>query len=325
MLSARPFKISQFYLNSLILFLALCLQACGGIPGGQDSFGSCTQNSVLSELDDNQVLVGDMILPASEVFNFEDLKKFWPDRALKMLDMANVSFGTTSQFLTLWDNGIIPIVMDSNEVSADLRARIFSACAKISAVANVTCVERTNETHFIRATTSGSGCFATIGRTVNGVINLEGNCNQEAIIIHELMHNLGVRHEQQHPDRDAFVRVIPENVQANRISNFTLISSGGVLTDFDFDSVMIYRSDAFAINRSFPALVRRSPACDAIARTGFPNNCLIPFNRNISSGDAEILSTLYGAPGAPPVSPTPPAPPVNDPGNEQPEVCNLTI
>ncbi len=302
--------------------VTLGLTACNGITSSQSSVNSCDQNSILEQLDDSEVLIGDMILPVHEVYSYLDLVKHWSSRYSNFNNLKNQGFGTTSPFLSLWNNGVLPIIFES-DVNMDLKAKIFAACEKISAVSNVSCVEHTDEAYYVRATTSGTGCFASVGRTVNGVINLEGRCNQEAIIIHELMHNLGVKHEQQHPDRGNFVRVIEENVQAGRLSNFTLVSAGGTITDFDFDSIMIYRSDAFAIGKAYPALVKRSPSCDQIVRTGFPNDCLIPFNRSISLGDAEILSALYGPPGSVPAPA--PDPPITQPNPEEPMVCNLTI
>ena len=298
----------------------LQLLACGA-PSSRDLGvaelpSSCLANPVSSAIGDDYVLVGDMILPTSSIYYRSDLLKYWPEK----IDYSDaVSLGTSTSFVSLWQDGILPIEFTSS-VPASIRTQILTHCAELSAIADVSCVERTDQVFFVRASTEGAGCFATVGRTIGGIINIDpgSNCDNRTIILHELMHNFGVKHEHQHPDRDNFVRIIEENIRPGTENNFTQVAAGGTITNFDFDSIMIYFSSAFSVDRNTrPTLVRRGPACDAVqGLSGFPNECIIPYNRTMSSGDNAFMAALYGAPGSTPTPP--PAPPVNPPPPDDP-------
>ncbi len=70
-------------------------------------------------------------------------------------------------------------------------------------------------------------------------------------VIHEVMHSLGFFHEQSRNDRDNYVIVYRENVEDGHWHNFQKVVDQGLeamnLSPFDFDSIMIYDSNAFAI------------------------------------------------------------------------------
>lgn len=69
-------------------------------------------------------------------------------------------------------------------------------------------------------------------------------------VAHEIMHALGFVHEQNRADRDQYVEIYPDNIEEQYLYNFdklpeetTKISS---LTDFDFESIMMYPTTMFA-------------------------------------------------------------------------------
>lgn len=69
------------------------------------------------------------------------------------------------------------------------------------------------------------------------------------IIQHELLHALGINHEQNRPDRDDFVQVNFANIEEKKLSNFERRDDSVVLgTPYDYGSVMHYRRNAFAID-----------------------------------------------------------------------------
>lgn len=79
-----------------------------------------------------------------------------------------------------------------------------------------------------------------------GVQNIgvgSGNCLGIGVIQHEMLHAVGVEHEQQRCDRDAFITVVGDQyIQPARRSQFTKLCDVGHQTKsfFDYDSVMLY-------------------------------------------------------------------------------------
>ncbi|KAL1466706.1 hypothetical protein MTO96_042542 [Rhipicephalus appendiculatus] len=129
-------------------------------------------------------------------------------------------------------------------------------------------------------------CYADLGH-VGGqqVLSLGTRCLSTGIVLHELMHTLGFYDEHTRPDRDNYVvmhlnNVIPEFRDAlERI----LISENRVGSPFDYDSVMLYGSNAFARH---PGL-RSIEAKDGRILTDVYDK------HGLSSGDITRIRTLY--------------------------------
>ena len=47
-------------------------------------------------------------------------------------------------------------------------------------------------------------------------LSIGQDCEYDGVIIHELMHALGFYHEQSRSDRDDFVTIMWENIEAGR-------------------------------------------------------------------------------------------------------------
>ena len=52
--------------------------------------------------------------------------------------------------------------------------------------------------------------------TVPQEISIGAGCETKGIVMHELLHALGFYHEQSRYDRDDFVKILFENVQAGK-------------------------------------------------------------------------------------------------------------
>lgn len=85
-------------------------------------------------------------------------------------------------------------------------------------------------------------------------------CFSRAVVLHELMHAIGFVHEQSRPDRNNYVRVLWQNVEAGRESEFERYG-GEYFTEngfpYDLKSVMHYTEHSFSKNGR-PTLIARS-------------------------------------------------------------------
>ena len=94
-------------------------------------------------------------------------------------------------------------------------------------------------------------CSSTYGHKKRGWMNLAGGCLSPGTIKHEVMHSLGIFHQQSRSDRDYHVKILWENIKDNLTSQFNkyspwFINSYGV--PYDLMSVMHYPPNAFSKN-----------------------------------------------------------------------------
>jgi len=74
-------------------------------------------------------------------------------------------------------------------------------------------------------TTGAQGCVATLGYVGPGFgqHNLalrsgdSGGCDDKGVVIHEMLHNLGVGHEQNRPDRDSLMDIDWTNIPIDKV------------------------------------------------------------------------------------------------------------
>ena len=162
-----------------------------------------------------------------------------------------------------WDGGVLPIEFDS-DVTQSQRDGFMRVCATTwGQAAQVSCILHTSQNGYLRVaatdTAASSGCFSVIGqsrRLVEYNLHLGTGCWSDATVAHELGHAFGFIHEQQRPDRDRYVTIDLTNVPPDKVGNFTRITS---LVDpegqYDFMSIMHYRYNEFAIDRSKPTVI----------------------------------------------------------------------
>uniref|UniRef100_A0A914DF99 Metalloendopeptidase n=1 Tax=Acrobeloides nanus TaxID=290746 RepID=A0A914DF99_9BILA len=100
----------------------------------------------------------------------------------------------------------------------------------------------------------GEGCYTTVGRMPGqNIVMLESNnlatCIEHDIVIHELMHTIGLWHEHMRYDRDDYIKVHYENIDPTYNNQFDKISHQESTTygiKYDYKSVMHYARDAFS-------------------------------------------------------------------------------
>jgi hypothetical protein len=146
-----------------------------------------------------------------------------------------------------WPRGVMPYT-----VVPSLRNVVDQAIAHIQARTRIQFVERTsanasqypNYVSFEQQT----GCWSHVGMQTNKqVISLGSGCEHLGIAVHEILHALGVWHEQSREDRDTNVQILWANILPGRAHNFEQkINDGDDIGPYDFGSIMHYPRRAFS-------------------------------------------------------------------------------
>lgn len=212
---------------------------------------------------------------------------------VEMLPGVDASLWNTN----LWPGGIVPYSIDAAVTQLN-RDRLRIAMDEIQTVANITFVPRTNQPHylFVRNSTGNSSFVGLVGggQTVNLV-----SWSARYVIVHELMHALGVWHEQNRADRDTFVFINDDNIQPQYYNpNFILIPEAEPTGTYDFESVMHYGPCAFSVCCQTGTQCDCPVNCRAIdVRPGYEAFANLMGNRTyMSAGDKSGLAGRYGPP-----------------------------
>ncbi|KAJ7393818.1 hypothetical protein OS493_003484 [Desmophyllum pertusum] len=121
-----------------------------------------------------------------------------------------------------------------------------------------TCIKfktRTTEKAYIMFT-YGKGCYSYVGYQGNKqTLSLGKDCWLPGTLLHEIGHALGLFHEQARPDRDMYINIVRDNIQAGKASNFDKMTPAQQQTwmpfgtPYDYYSIMHFYSYAFTKNK----------------------------------------------------------------------------
>lgn len=157
----------------------------------------------------------------------------------------------------MWVNNTVPYLIDQLYDPADqitilkaLRTINFMTCIKF-----VPWNGRSKDFLWIYPVKYPKGCWSYVGK-IGGpqILSLQPpsggrwNClGSEGRAIHELMHAIGIFHEQSRADRDDFVTVHWENIQKGYENNFEKRSLNDTTYafEYDYDSIMHYGRSYF--------------------------------------------------------------------------------
>jgi len=107
----------------------------------------------------------------------------------------------------------------------------------------------------------GNGCWSKMGRSGGGQsLSLGSGCEYVGVVLHELMHAIGIWHEQSRHDRDDYVEVLWHNIKPGRENNFKRYEHGKVDTlnlPYDWDSVMHYDRYLYSVGGNKPTIIAR--------------------------------------------------------------------
>ncbi|AII51329.1 M12 family metallopeptidase [Hymenobacter sp. APR13] len=188
--------------------------------------------------------------------------------------------GSAGRTTGRWPSGVVYYTIDA---ALPNQARVTDAIAHWQANSPVRFVPRTTQTNYVTFRV-GSGCSSNIGMIGRRqYINLASGCST-GNTIHEIGHALGLFHEQTRTDRDSYVNILTQNIQAGYEGNFTKYTGlgyGG--TDYgvlDFGSIMMYGSFSFSSNGQ-PTITRKDGSTFNIQRSG------------LSAGDKTGIDAMY--------------------------------
>ena len=119
-----------------------------------------------------------------------------------------------------WDKGVVPYTL-SGRFSNRAKQRIRRAMNDIECRTCVKFIERQSERDYVHIL-PGEGCFSMVGHQGGGaqVMSLGIGCVYHGVILHELLHVLGIWHEQSRKDRDNYVKIAWENILAGKEDQF---------------------------------------------------------------------------------------------------------
>nr|XP_018669365.2 A disintegrin and metalloproteinase with thrombospondin motifs adt-1-like isoform X1 [Ciona intestinalis] len=148
----------------------------------------------------------------------------------------------------------IPYIVSST-VDSETLASIEKASKQITLNTCVDFHRRENEKDYVEFTKEGHNCLSNMGRFGGEqVVYLGGGCNDEGMVEHQMMHVMGLWHEQSRYDRDDHVIVKLENVARENLHNFKKRSQSTTHGVYDVASILHADGFAFSMN-GYPTIV----------------------------------------------------------------------
>ncbi len=208
----------------------------------------------------------------------EDYKIVEGDIALK-LSSDKASFLRSSN---RWPGGVIPWMIDPADAgNRALIKAVKSALDLLNTNTNLVFKRATTEDkNWIVFTTKNEGCFSYVGMQGGPQeVNLSRGCHQELIVSHEILHAIGMEHEQSREDRDNYLTIIWDNIKENQVHNFSKVPRSN-FGEYNLNSIMHYGSFSFTKNGR-PTMVTRD------GKT-FEQNL-----KYFTKGDQEAVNSFY--------------------------------
>uniref|UniRef100_A0A4W3H0K7 Metalloendopeptidase n=1 Tax=Callorhinchus milii TaxID=7868 RepID=A0A4W3H0K7_CALMI len=124
-------------------------------------------------------------------------------------------------------------------------------------------------------------CWSSVGRTgqKQGLSLQIPGCIHEGVIEHELMHALGLNHEQSRSDRDGYVRILLENIVPGNEHNFVKMKTNNMGTPYDYGSIMHYGKYSFSKGGGPTIEPKPDPRVNIGQRDGFSPLDVLKINK----------------------------------------------
>uniref|UniRef100_A0A914N955 Metalloendopeptidase n=2 Tax=Meloidogyne TaxID=189290 RepID=A0A914N955_MELIC len=115
-------------------------------------------------------------------------------------------------------------------------------------------------------------------------------CVKRRIVLHELLHLLGLFHEHQRSDRDKYLKINYKNIRKGKKINFVRVENDVTWgLPYNYDSIMNYRVNAFAKNpKNLTIKIRNG---NRLCKIGMGTH------EHASELDFLLVNLLYNCPG----------------------------
>ncbi|XP_076031675.1 zinc metalloproteinase nas-4-like [Oratosquilla oratoria] len=171
-----------------------------------------------------------------------------------------------------------------------------SIASAMNYISENTCIQfepKSNETDYvdiIRDNNNSDQCYSDIGRLGGRQeASLSKECLKFGVIVHELLHVIGLFHEHTRPDRNDYVTILWENIHTDHLHNFQQHSSDDLVVEaekkcgYDYYSIVHYSPFTWA------AL----PSKSTIWPKATVNTSLMGQREYMTQSDICKLNTLY--------------------------------
>jgi hypothetical protein len=190
------------------------------------------------------------------------------------LVLSGVGLPTTSNLL--WPNCVVPFTIDSSLQSPN---RVNQAIAHLNERSPVRLIPHTNQTNFVRFI-GAAGSSSRVGMG-GGRQDIRLSATAPVgTVVHEILHAIGIYHEQSRSDRDAFIDIRWQNIEQDARHNFQTVPGSVDYFDYDYGSIMHYPRGAFSSNGQ-DTIIPRQAGVTIGQRTG------------LSWQDRQTIAKLY--------------------------------
>lgn len=196
-----------------------------------------------------------------------------------------------------WPNGTVPVVLESSVFIDNNYNLIKSAMDYFNFNTGIIFKERDGEEDYlvikcVPDDKTGKAGSSEVGRQRNGsnILELINGNFTTGTVLHELMHALGVLHEQARDDRDNFIEIKWDNIKEDAKKNYQIEGNATIRSAYDYCSIMQYgsSSNGFAIDPKKPTIVCKT--------NGMLTNCpdCMGNRTALTQMDLDGLDKLYG-------------------------------